>query len=258
MNTHPLISVIIAAFNEEGNISKCLTTLNNQSMPRDTYEIIVIDNNSTDKTAEIAMSMGAEVANCPIQGVGPSRQMGLELAAGRYILCADADCLYSRDWIKNLSSPLIDDITVVVTYSAHTFIPEKGYSNTKLWIYSSLRRIMAKYKSISRPYLNVYGMSMGFRRLQGLGVGYPTTKQRGEDGRIAFDLMKYGKIKEVYAPFNTSVRSLKQEGSLLKNVLHKVRNEIPYLMTNLFKKKPHDTKASINPSRAASTNDVRQ
>jgi len=49
----PVVSVVIPAFNEEENIERVIASLRGQTMPADDYEIIVVDNNSSDKTWEI-------------------------------------------------------------------------------------------------------------------------------------------------------------------------------------------------------------
>jgi glycosyltransferase involved in cell wall biosynthesis len=55
------ISVVVPALNEEKYVGKCLSSLRAQSYPRELYEIIVVDNASTDRTAEIARGFGVKV-----------------------------------------------------------------------------------------------------------------------------------------------------------------------------------------------------
>ena len=57
----PRISVVIPTYNEEKNIRRTLFKLNHQTIPRDDYEIIIVDGKSTDRTREIAEDMGARV-----------------------------------------------------------------------------------------------------------------------------------------------------------------------------------------------------
>lgn len=56
-----MISVIVPAFNEERNITACLKSLDSQTLPRDEYEIIVVDGNSSDRTRELAKEYADEV-----------------------------------------------------------------------------------------------------------------------------------------------------------------------------------------------------
>ncbi len=94
------ISVIIPAYNEEKYIGRCLRSLKNQTIAPD--EIIVIDNNSTDKTAKIAKSYGVKVVKERIQGLTPARNRGFNLAKYEIIARTDADTILPNDWIKTI------------------------------------------------------------------------------------------------------------------------------------------------------------
>ena len=60
----PLVSVVITTKNEEKNIDNCLESIKLQTYPQDRIEIIVVDNNSSDKTKEIARRYTNNVLNC--------------------------------------------------------------------------------------------------------------------------------------------------------------------------------------------------
>jgi glycosyltransferase involved in cell wall biosynthesis len=92
--------VVIPAFNEEQDIEASLSSLVNQSYPRDRYEIIVVDNGSTDRTPEIASTYADQVLNKPDGNVGAVRNFGIANASGDVIICTDADCVVPPDWIR--------------------------------------------------------------------------------------------------------------------------------------------------------------
>lgn len=111
---YPVVSVIITTKNEEKNIANCLKSILRQTYPCDKIEIIVVDNNSTDKTKEIALSffpsldkegLGA-VGNPSIQFYtkGPERSaqrnFGVNKSKGGYFLYLDADMILSPGVIK--------------------------------------------------------------------------------------------------------------------------------------------------------------
>ena len=98
-----LICVVITAFNEEKNLPKCLEALTNQNFPKENYDIIVVDNNSTDKTAEIARSFGAEVINERKQGNTFAAKLGMDSATGEIIAMVDADTVVDRNWLFEIS-----------------------------------------------------------------------------------------------------------------------------------------------------------
>lgn len=94
------VSVIIPAYNEEKYIMGCLESLKNQEVPAD--EIIVIDNNCTDKTVEIAKNYDVKIIKQPIQGMIPARDIGFENASYEILVRCDSDSIAPRDWIKNI------------------------------------------------------------------------------------------------------------------------------------------------------------
>jgi len=97
-----LISVVVPAYNEEKNIGQCLTALKNQDYPSKNYEIIVVDNNSTDKTAQIANEMGVRVVPEEKQGYVFALRKGCSQAKGEIITITDADALVPKDWLKKI------------------------------------------------------------------------------------------------------------------------------------------------------------
>ena len=85
------LSVVIIARNEEANIGRCLESV------KWADEIILIDNNSDDRTVEIARQYNAQVYNHDWNGYGPAKQAGLERASGKWILSIDADEVVSSE-----------------------------------------------------------------------------------------------------------------------------------------------------------------
>ena len=95
-----LVTVVIAAYNEEKDLPKCLTAITTQNFPKDDYEIIVVDNNSTDKTAEIAKSFGVKVITETKQGNTFAVKKGMDGAMGEIIANTDADTVVFSDWLS--------------------------------------------------------------------------------------------------------------------------------------------------------------
>ena len=94
-----VVSVIVTTKNEERHIGNCLESVKKQTHPRESIEIIVVDNNSSDKTKEIALRYTDKVYDR-----GPERSAqrnyGVKQAAGKYILYLDSDMTLSPDVIK--------------------------------------------------------------------------------------------------------------------------------------------------------------
>ncbi|MDO8566246.1 MAG: glycosyltransferase [Candidatus Moranbacteria bacterium] len=95
-----LVSVIITTKNEEKNIENCLKSIKEQGYPQELIEVIVVDNNSTDKTKEIALRYTNQVFD-----KGPERSaqrnFGVEKSKGEYFLYLDADMTLHKDVIKH-------------------------------------------------------------------------------------------------------------------------------------------------------------
>lgn len=103
-----MISVIIPAYNASQTLPACLKALQQQIDPGRPVEIIVVDNNSTDQTAQIATEMGANVIHCPTPGPAAARNAGLAHAQGDIICFTDADCQPTANWLLQLTAPLTD------------------------------------------------------------------------------------------------------------------------------------------------------
>ncbi len=95
----PVVSVVVTTKNEEGNIANCLKSIKSQTYPQEKIEIIVVDNNSIDRTKEIAKKFTNKIYN-----KGPQRSaqlnFGVGRAKGKYILFPDADMILSAGIIK--------------------------------------------------------------------------------------------------------------------------------------------------------------
>jgi glycosyltransferase involved in cell wall biosynthesis len=92
------VSVQICTLNEESNIRECLETV----LANDPEEIVVIDGGSTDRTVEIAESLGARVLASGRLGLGPSRQLGWRSTTCRYTAFVDADDRLAGDWLATM------------------------------------------------------------------------------------------------------------------------------------------------------------
>ena len=104
----PSISVIVPAYNAADTIGECLEALRHQNVPRDTHEVIVVDDGSTDETAQIVARHGAIVLRQTNRGAAAARNLGLAAARGSVLLFTDSDCAPAADWIQEMIAPLSD------------------------------------------------------------------------------------------------------------------------------------------------------
>jgi cellulose synthase/poly-beta-1,6-N-acetylglucosamine synthase-like glycosyltransferase len=114
-------SVIIPAQNARRTISECILAVLSQSVPRDLYEVIVVDAGSSDATAAIARSHGVRVIPRPPIGMAAARNIGARAARGEILLFLDPDCIPALDWIAQMIAPFADPSVVAVkgAYQTH-------------------------------------------------------------------------------------------------------------------------------------------
>jgi len=251
IEAEPDISVVIPAWNEENNIYRTLSSLsNNQTKYK--VEIVVINNNSTDGTQAVLDKLGVRNYMQTVQGTPFARQMGLELARGKYHLCADSDTFYPPDWIDLMVKPMVENTRIAGVYGNYAFIPPEGQGRFGLWLYEKFAGVMIQIRKKNREYLNVYGFNMGFvteigRNNGGFKVSGSRVyanivgsdyQNEAEDGRMALNLKKSGDLAMVTdskATVYTSPRRLMDDGGIGKAFLNRAKRQIMG-MGNNFKK----------------------
>ncbi|MCX6121394.1 MAG: glycosyltransferase [Ignavibacteriales bacterium] len=141
-NEQPFVSVIVAARNEEKNICQLLQCLSHQTYTQ--YEIIIINDRSTDKTAELITDFQKNSSNITriditsLQGDMPAKKnalrTGIDASKGEILCFTDADCFPTSRWIEELVKSFKPDVGLVAGYSPYQ-IPNSqtskaGFYNT--------------------------------------------------------------------------------------------------------------------------------
>ena len=116
MQKQPKISVITPVYNVAGYLSECLDSIVNQDY--DNLEIILIDDGSTDTSYDICKKYAKKDSRIHVyhqknSGPGVARNTGLKHATGDWLSFVDADDVLDKDYFKNLTSHIADDINVV-------------------------------------------------------------------------------------------------------------------------------------------------
>jgi GT2 family glycosyltransferase len=98
----PLISVVIPHLNQPEALEACLSSLDAQSLARNFFEVIVVDNGSVSVPENIvANHSGTRLLREVQAGPGPARNLGVRSATGDVVAFIDADCRAHRDWLRN-------------------------------------------------------------------------------------------------------------------------------------------------------------
>ena len=117
----------MAARDEEKNLSHCIQSLLNQDYPVDKYEIILVDDFSMDKTAELIKKFETSVTNLKYLSSSANEQgqiisykreaiqTGINVSKGKYILLTDADCTVPPSWITTFSKQFIKEDCVFIS-----------------------------------------------------------------------------------------------------------------------------------------------
>jgi len=124
----PFVSVVVTAYNEEYVLADCILSLQQQDYDGD-YEIIVVNNASTDRTPDIAYNMGVRVVNEPKKGYVYALKAGFANARGEIIASTDADTVVPSDWLKRLVTNLISHPNVAAVSGGCIFYDGKIWLN---------------------------------------------------------------------------------------------------------------------------------
>jgi glycosyltransferase involved in cell wall biosynthesis len=129
MKTAPLVSVVIPCFNAEAFLAETLESVCGQTYRQ--LEILVVDDGSKDRTAEIAREFSARdprvrLVQKPNGGLSSARNAGIDHAIGKYISFVDGDDLWVPSKIEKHVAHLEGDETIGVSYSATQFINTAG------------------------------------------------------------------------------------------------------------------------------------
>ncbi len=166
------ISVIVCAKNEEDNIVQFIPLIANQNYPN--FEIILIDDASSDKTLDIFEEFEKQYANIKIVKVENNEAfwgnkkfaltLGIKAATKDYLLFTDADCYpKSNNWISEMSSNFTMQKTIVLGYGGYEKIP-KSFLNKIIRFETVLTALQYfSWARIGKPYMGV-GRNLAYKK----------------------------------------------------------------------------------------------
>lgn len=107
----PRVSVIVPVYNAADALPRLVTSLREQDYPRDRFEIILVDNNSTDGSGEVIRGFGDVIglSQTQWQGPGATRNAGIERATGEVLAFIDADCWAHPAWLGTGVRKLVEE-----------------------------------------------------------------------------------------------------------------------------------------------------
>lgn len=205
----PLLTVVIPTYNEEKNITNCLRSLERQTIPRNRYEIIVVDGKSKDRTVRLAKKIADKVIYQKSRGVGGARNDGIRMAKADLVANTDADCTVPPFWIEKIIKGFQDPRVSCV------FGPVRPIErSTKYKYYVS----MNNFGFILTHKLGLFSATIGsntaFRKKNFMRIGGYKQVSAGDDYEISTRIRRTGKIirdRRLYVNF--SMRRIEKFGA---------------------------------------------
>lgn len=185
--TAPTLSIVIPAWNEEKSVGRTIVSVRRAIAHYErersaTAEIIVVDNNSSDRTSVVAREHGATVVFEPVNNIGKARNAGARAARGKFIAFCDAD----NQVTENLLALIHDHLSDLKIVGGGTWIQPERHSLKIDFFYF----IWGMYVRCSRV-----GVGMMHCRKEDFDAigGFDETIFAAEDVQLAYDLRKLGK-----------------------------------------------------------------
>ena len=190
-------SVVVPAYNSERTLGFCLEALSHQTIPRERYEVIVVDDGSSDLTSKIARQFDVRYMFQKNRGPASARNLGADAAAGSLILFTDSDCVPCPDWLEEMVRPFMDLNVIAV---------KGGYKTRQTEIVARFAQMefedrydMLK-KNACIDMIDTYSAAFRkevFKRMGGFDGRFP--KANNEDTELSYRLAAAG-CKMVFNP----------------------------------------------------------
>lgn len=177
----PTVSVVIPVRDDAVALAECLVRLAGQSVPP--WEVVVVDNGSSDASAAVAAAWGARVVSEPRVGISSAASAGYDCASGDVIARLDADSRPDPDWVERIatcmaSNPALD----AVTGSGQFFDLPPAVRGVVSGAYLGAYYVLAH---LALGHTTLWGSSMAVRRASWLAV---RTLVRRDDPEVHDDL----------------------------------------------------------------------
>ncbi len=189
------VSVVVCAFNEELRIKDCLNSIKPQTIDNFEYEILIIDNESSDDTENICrkfveknkINMNINYMRIEHVSLSKSRNIGIKNTTGSKIIFIDADALADKNWLSELLTGFENPEVDIVSGKIKNLNIESNFSQ---FIYKAHFESLVtedKTQVLNHGDSNLIGANMGFRRIvfEKLGGFFNNIKGRGDETAVA-------------------------------------------------------------------------
>lgn len=219
------ISIVVPVLNGEKSIGKCLESMTRLTYPKSMFEVIIVDNGSTDRTMEIVENFrrghNVDIKLCfqKIKSSYAARNIGVKNAKGDIVAFTDADCIVHKDWLTNVVAYFSD---VTIGGVAGEVLSELSSGDSIVERYTADSEILSqkrKFDSGSLPYAQTANAI--YRKELFSKMGYFDEVVSGGDADYSWRMLLDTDYRIVYAEDVT--------------VLHKHRTSLKGLFKQTFK-----------------------
>lgn len=196
---NPTVSIVIGVYNGEEQISECLESLLEQDYPSHLYEVIVVENGSTDRTFDVVRKYPVRAYQNPVRGLAPARNFGLERSDADLVLTTDADCVADPAYIAEVVKPFVDP---TIGGAGGKIVAGNHEARNEIEQFSDKQAPLINYVSGSGEYLpHLVGAHAAYRRDLLLQIGgFNTHMLTGEDVDVSWRIQLHTGTRLAYTP----------------------------------------------------------
>jgi glycosyltransferase involved in cell wall biosynthesis len=208
-----VFSIVIPCYNEAVYIGKCIESIRANDADHIQYEIVVVDNGSSDGSVEIAKKLGAKIIENAKGYISTLRNLGLRQARGNILVTLDADIIVPSHWLKRAKEFFDNGFIGALGFTLN--VPESAGWVAKAWgnrIYQKLDKIV-EVEVLSST--NIFMNRSVFEEIN----GFDETLKTGADKDLTLRILKAG-YRAISVP-ETSLFHLGYE----KNLWHFIKKE---------------------------------
>ena len=186
----PIVSFVIPVLNGERYIARCLSSIRSLHFPKDAYEVIVLDNGSTDRTLQVVRELGFDCHTVPRVHVSALRNRGVAMARGTYVAFVDADVEVAPDWLQHGLAALQEQ--QVVACGCFPRVPPEATWVQRTW---DIHQCGKSQNSAPYPVAWLPSMNLIVRRDEFLAIGgFNEQLETTEDVDLCYRLGQRGTV----------------------------------------------------------------
>jgi O-antigen biosynthesis protein len=188
----PLVSVIVPVRNGEATIGRCISSVLADPYPQDRREVVVVDNGSDDRTAELASEYPVRMIAEPRRGLSEARNRGIEASRGEIVAFTDADCYVSNRWLAELLEGFERDGGTAVMAVTGDVVPYPPRSAVERYSAARKPSTNAWQRSTHAPWFNFMNTALRREVFRQVGLFDTSLRGAGEDLDFAWRFFEAG------------------------------------------------------------------